>query len=180
MWVRSQGISPRCEAGVPAFQDAKRKVWAILPAGVGHESRNGPGTAQEGDSMNGCAPSVLFLLHYDERRAVATPHCSAHRVQRRGRIGTDFQSMRSVTTAMALRQSPLVEIAQPPTKRASPAIKRRLTAMTPVASRLRHRHSLRYRGALGPTLASTAFPTNRYGPMATRRCTQPRSSSPAP
>ena len=112
--------------------------------------------------MNGCAPSVLFLLHYDERRAVATPHCSAHRVQRRGRIGTDFQSMRSVTTAMALRQSPLVEIAQPPTKRASPAIKRRLTAMTPVASRLRHRHSLRYRGASG---TNTGFDGVPYQPV---------------
>jgi len=28
---------------------------------------------------------VLFLLHYDEHRVVATPHFSARRVQRRGR-----------------------------------------------------------------------------------------------
>jgi hypothetical protein len=28
--TRENGVSPRCEAGVPGFQDVKRKLWAML------------------------------------------------------------------------------------------------------------------------------------------------------
>ena len=78
----------RCEAGVPASQDARRKLWAIHPAGVRHGSRNGPGTAQETDGLNGDTGSVLFPAHYGAQRVAATLHFSEHRLRERGRSGT--------------------------------------------------------------------------------------------
>jgi hypothetical protein len=63
----------------------KTEVVGHLSLSERHRKINGQGTAQDPDHMDGCAGSTLFLLHYDVRRVVVTPHFSARRLQRRGR-----------------------------------------------------------------------------------------------
>ncbi len=50
-----------------------------------HGASNGHGTAQETDSMDGCAGSALFPAHYGIHRVAATLHFSEYRLRERGR-----------------------------------------------------------------------------------------------
>ncbi len=56
--------------------------------------------------MGGCAGSTLFLLHYDVRRVVVTPHFSARRLQRRGR--RSYWALAHVECHYACRPPPLL------------------------------------------------------------------------
>src|ERR1700687_5893501 len=67
-----------------------------------HGKSNGPGTALETERLNGGTVFVLFLLHYDEHRVVATPHFSARRVQRRGRRSRGDASPGGVSRCLIL------------------------------------------------------------------------------